>query len=135
MTNKQITALIGTGVIAFSTVLCWPSSYDVSSAFYRAIFINISNMLISEVPKFQKSSCAFLKISKCILTVLGFILLAIGIMNTSSTEQLTIGEWVYFWTSVGVCIISIINFVDIMIPKKPGTPKATDFEPSSQQNA
>ena len=54
-------ALVGTGVIAFSTVLCWPNSFDVKSAFYKAIFINISNMLITEIPKFKSATSGFFK--------------------------------------------------------------------------
>lgn len=130
MTNKQITALIGTGVIMFSTVLCWPGSFDVSSAFYRAIFINISNMLISEIPKFKKSSNKILNIFKIVLTILGFILAAVGIMNTSNNNALEVGEWLYFWLSAFVCLISIINFIEIMKNSTPKVPKAADYDPA-----
>ena len=132
MTNKQITALIGIGLVAFSTVLCWPGSFNVSSAFYRAIFINISNLLISELPKFKKDSCQNLKNIKAALTIFGFILLAVGIMNISSDDSLSVWEWVYFWLSVLVCIISIINFVEIMKQKKDQKPKAIEYDPSTQ---
>lgn len=130
VTSKQITALIGTGVIAFSTVLCWPGSFDVSSAFYRAIFINISNMLIAEIPKFKKSSSEALNKIKIFLTILGFILSAVGIMNTSSEEALALGEWIYFWLSAFVCLISIINFIEIMKSSKPKVLQASDYDPS-----
>ena len=132
MTNKQITALIGIGLVAFSTVLCWPGSFNVSSAFYRAIFINISNLLISELPKFKKDSCQNLKNIKAALTIFGFILLAVGIMNISSDDSLSVWEWVYFWLSVLVCVISIINFVEIMKQKKDQKPKAIEYDPSTQ---
>ena len=129
MTNKQIMALVGAGVIAFSTVLCWPNSFDVKSAFYKAIFINISNMLISEIPKFKKTSGGFFKCLKILLTILGFVLMAIGIMNVSSTDALSDGDKVYFWMSALVCVISVINFIESMRPKESKKPKAKEYEP------
>ena len=104
MTNKQIAALISTGVIIFTTVLCWPGDYTTISSFYRAVVINIASVFISEIPKFKQSlDNPKLNIAKIILTLAGFAVLAIGIMNTSRPydannlpQEFTIWEWIIF---------------------------------------
>ena len=138
MTNKQIAALISTGVIIFTTVLCWPGDYTTISSFYRAVVINIASVFISEIPKFKQSlDNPKLNIAKIILTLAGFAVLAIGIMNTSRPydannlpQEFTIGEWIYFLVSFAVCGIAILNFIEVLHDKSDVPPKAVDCAPN-----
>lgn len=138
MTNKQIAALISTGVIIFTTVLCWPGDYTTISSFYRAVVINIASVFISEIPKFKQSlDNPKLNIAKIILTLAGFAVLAIGIMNTSRPydannlpQEFTIWEWIYFWVSFAVCGIAILNFIEVLHDKSDVPPKAVDCAPN-----
>ncbi|MBQ3542007.1 MAG: hypothetical protein IJA45_02655 [Oscillospiraceae bacterium] len=138
MTNKQIAALISTGVIIFTTVLCWPGDYTTISSFYRAVVINIASVFISEIPKFKQSLDNLkLNIAKIILTLAGFAVLAIGIMNTSRPydannlpQEFTIWEWIYFLVSFAVCGIAILNFIEVLHDKSDVPPKAVDCAPN-----
>lgn len=138
MTNKQIAALISTGVIIFTTVLCWPGDYTTISSFYRAVVINIASVFISEIPKFKQSLAnPKLNVAKIILTLAGFAVLAIGIMNTSRPydannlpQEFTIWEWIYFWISFAVCGIAILNFIEVLHDKSDVPPKAVDCAPN-----
>lgn len=138
MTNKQIAALISTGVIIFTTVLCWPGDYTTISSFYRAVVINIASVFISEIPKFKQSlDNPKLNIAKIILTLAGFAVLAIGIMNTSRPydannlpQEFTIWEWIYFLVSFAVCGIAILNFIEVLHDKSDVPPKAVDCAPN-----
>lgn len=138
MTNKQIAALISTGVIIFTTVLCWPGDYTTISSFYRAVVINIASVFISEIPKFKQSlDNPKLNIAKIILTLAGFAVLAIGIMNTSRPydannlpQEFTIWEWIYFWVSFAVCGVAILNFIEVLHDKSDVPPKAVDCAPN-----
>lgn len=138
MTNKQIAALVSTGVIIFTTVLCWPGDYTTISSFYRAVVINIASVFISEIPKFKQSlDNPKLNIAKIVLTLTGFVVLAIGIMNTSRPydsqnlpQTFTNWEWIYFWVSFAVCGVAILNFIDVLCDKSDVPPKAVDCAPS-----
>lgn len=138
MTNKQIAALISTGVIIFTTVLCWPGDYTTISSFYRAVVINIASVFISEIPKFKQSlDNPKLNIAKIILTLAGFAVLAIGIMNTSRPydannlpQEFSIWEWIYFWVSFAVCGVAILNFIEVLHDKSDVPPKAVDCAPN-----
>ena len=138
MSNKQIAALISTGVIIFTTVLCWPGDYTTISSFYRAVVINIASVFISEIPKFKQSLDNLkLNIAKIILTLAGFAVLAIGIMNTSRPydannlpQEFTIWEWIYFLVSFAVCGIAILNFIEVLHDKSDVPPKAVDCAPN-----
>lgn len=139
MTNKQIAALVSTGVIIFTTVLCWPGDYTTISSFYRAVVINIASVFISEIPKFRQSlDNPKLNIAKIVLTLAGFVVLAIGIMNTSRPydsknlpQEFTGWEWFYFLVSFAVCGIAILNFIEVLRDKSDVPPKAVDCAPSS----
>ena len=138
MTNKQIAALVSTGVIIFTTVLCWPGDYTTISSFYRAVVINIASVFISEIPKFRQSlDNPKLNIAKIVLTLTGFVVLAIGIMNTSRPydsknlpQEFTGWEWFYFWVSFAVCGVAILNFIEVLCDKSDVPPKAVDCAPS-----
>lgn len=138
MTNKQIAALISTGVIIFTTVLCWPGDYTTISSFYRAVVINIASVFISEIPKFKQSlDNPKLNIAKIILTLAGFAVLAVGIMNTSRPydannlpQEFTNWEWTYFWVSFAVCGIAILNFIEVLCDKSDVPPRAVDCAPN-----
>lgn len=130
VTNKQISALVETGVIAFSTVLCWPGDFSVASAFYRAVLINVACILITEIPKFDYNSNKVLKYCKLFLALVGFILAGIALLNIRNNADIRPFEMCFFWASVVVCIVSVINLYDIMKLDSQVPPTAVDYDPS-----
>lgn len=131
MTQRQISALIAAGVVACSTVLCWPGDYDAASALYRAIIINIANVFISEIPKFKDGKNTILNVIKSCLIVLGFVLLGIGLIRIQSSNKITAVEYIYFFASISVCLVSILNFIECMIFKEPTIPVVSNHDPSN----
>ena len=126
MKQKQISALVGVGLIAFSAVLCWPGDYGDPLGFYRAVFINVANLLITEIPKLKYKSLKVLQWCKIALVILGFILLAICLLNINDRTVIDCAEYIYFWIATGVCALSLINFWELMGKDTPKPPKATE---------
>lgn len=139
MTDKQIAALVSTGAIIFTTVLCWPGDYDSVALFYRAVVINIASVFIGEIPKFKRyTEHKVLKILKIILTLVGFAVIAVGIMNfskqPSTTAQLGKAEWIYFGISTVVCCVSLANFIEVLCDNGGDRPTAAAVAPDASQD-
>ena len=114
MNGKLVYILLCFCAGVFTTVLCWPTEFATAPPFYRAMFINIVSILFAEVPKInisqERKGGHIIQIG---LTVFGVVLMgaAWNSMNGEADVGIAVGEWVYFWASTSMLIISLINFI------------------------
>jgi uncharacterized membrane protein len=144
MLKKDPAALVTIGINIISAALCVPTQFPITATFYRAVILYVINIFVTEIPKWGKISHRkkYVEYIQIILFFLGFILIAIGVVNVAtpySTEnlpqQVTNWNWCYFVFSLLMLFLSIISNLEGANIDSSGTntPPVLSVDPSSSK--
>ncbi len=67
-----------------------------------------------------------MNVIKSILVVFGAVMVGIGFLHISNEDTISCGEYVYFFLSLFVCVLSVLRFGECMLKKEQRTPAIVD---------